>query len=643
MGDQQAVPPHGIEVVPGHLGSRVAVGTVVVVPVLGGHEGRNAQAEDAGAGGHHAAVGLFGILRYPLIEGCHTQADPDGEHVEGAGIGIVPLPHLVRRLVQVQHDGDTRHEEHQEHNPAAALVPVKLEHQAQQPQQQRQEEVVVLALVLPQRRRCVGLVSQADAVQEGDAALPVAVEHVPGQRAVDVVLAAHEIPHEVTPIHPVKLIVKEIRQVGPEGGLAVLGAADAGALAVGVFLIEVYVTLVGIGPHAREEHLALGGVDGVGGGRCLDVLPVQGSPVGAALDLIGSPVILPVQQRRGAVLLAAQIPHQGVGVVGLIFVGGRFHAGADNHDGEKGEARHQRGYAQQHRIEEHPLLFQGGEKAPEAQHQHAHQEEEGARIVRKAEAVHEDAVEPGGQLGEVRNEQVHQQEFDDYADTEDAGQLLEGQLLVQVLAVVVHEHEGRDGKEVQQVYADAQAHQEGDEHNPAVGVGFIGLLVPPAHGPEDQGREEGRHGIHFSLHGAEPEGVGEAVRQRANGAGGEDCYRLPRPHRGSHNHPPGKEHDGEIQQEDGEGAQDGVHGIHRHGGMLRIHGNGEEAGKELEHGVSRGVAHFQFIRRRNEFPAVPEGRRGLYGGKIGKGRYHQNGQPHYPVPLLEGLLLHRFK
>ena len=518
---------------------------------------------------------------------------------------------------------------------------------------------MVLALVLPQRSRCVGLVSQADAVQEGDAALPVAVEHVAGQRAVDVVLAAHEIPHEVTPVHPVELIVEEIRQVGPEGGLAVLGAADAGALAVGVFLIEVYIALVCVGPHAREEHLAFGGIDGVGRGRCFHVFPVQGCPVASALDFIGGAIVLPVQQRRGAVLLPAQVTHQGVGVVGLILVGGRLHAGADNHDGEEGEARHQRGHAQQHRIEEHFLLLQGSEQAPEAQHQHAHQEEEGARIVRQAETVHEDAVEPGGQLGEVRDKEVHQQEFDDYADTEDAGQLLEGQLLVQVLAVVVHEHEGRDGKEVQQVYADAQAHQEGDEHNPAVGVGFIGLLVPLAHGPEDQGREEGRHGIHFSLHGAEPEGVGEAVSQSTHRARGEDRYRTPdrqpvgagcdgsirhpRPDRGSHNHPSGKEHDGEIQQEDGEGAQDGVHGIHRHGGMLRIHRNGEEAGKELEHRVSRGVAHFQFIRRRNEFPAVPEGRRGLYGGKIGKGRYHQHGQPHYPVPLLEGLLLHRFK
>ena len=234
MGHEQAVLPYRIEVIVGHLRSGIAVGTVVVVPVLGGHQGRYAEAKGRSPGGHQLGIGLLGILRDPLVQGRHAQAYPDGKHVERARIGVVTFTHLVRRLVQVQHNGDARHEEHQEHQPAAALVAVKLEHQAQQAQQQRQEEVVVLALVVPQRSGGVGLVSQTDSVQEAYAAFPVAVEHVAGNGAVDVVLAAHKVPHEVAPVHPVKLIVKEIRQVGAHGGLAVLGATDAGALALGI-------------------------------------------------------------------------------------------------------------------------------------------------------------------------------------------------------------------------------------------------------------------------------------------------------------------------------------------------------------------------------------------------------------------------
>ena len=60
-------------------------------------------------------------------------------------------------------------------------------------------------------------------------------------------------------------------------------------------------------------------------------------------------------------------------------------------------------------------------------------------------------------------------------------------------------------------------------------------------------------------------------------------------------HPLGKEHDGEVEEEDGKGAQDGIHGIDGHGGVGSVYRNGEETGKKLEHRVSRGVTHFQFV------------------------------------------------
>ena len=45
-------------------------------------------------------------------------------------------------------------------------------------------------------------------------------------------------------------------------------------------------------------------------------------------------------------------------------------------------------------------------------------------------------------------------------------------------------------EKVQKVDADGEAHDEGDEHDPAVGVRRISLLVPLGHSPEYEGCEK---------------------------------------------------------------------------------------------------------------------------------------------------------
>ena len=180
----------------------------------------------------------------------------------------------------------------------------------------------------------------------------------------------------------------------------------------------------------------------------------------------------------------------------------------------------------------------------------------------------------------------------------------------------------------------------------------ISGFIPAAHGPEDQCGEKGTHGIYLALHGAEPEGVAEAICQRTNGTRAINSNRLadrsyptsyraiffegalpptiPRglrpaalqsgfssPHSTRKHQTFCKKDDGKVQEKDGEGAQDGVHGVHRHGSMLRFYADGKEARKQLEHRVSRGMSHLQLIGRRNEFSAVPERCGGFYGGKVG--------------------------
>ena len=425
----------------------------MVVPVFFGHEGGNAKAQDARADCNHLFAALEGVGD-PLVNCVHAKAYPDGKHVEGPGVGVIPFTHLVRRLVEVQHNGYARHEEHEEHYPAASLVFVELEHQAQEAKQERQEEVVVLALVFPERSRGVTLVSKPYGIQEAYAAFPVAVKDIAGNGAVDVVLAPHEVPHEVAPVHPVELIVKEVRKVCAEGGLAGFGAADPGSLAAGVHLVELHVTGVCRRPHPGEEHLAFRLVNGLRGGFGLDVLPVHGSPVGGVVKVIWSVPVLAVKKRRGAVLLTAEVTHKGVGVVRLVLVGGRFHAGADNHYGEQAEAHDQCGHAKQNRVPEYPALLEGCKESPEAKGQKGHHEKQGAAVVRQAEAVHKQAVHPCRNLRKVRDEDVNQEELYHNAYEEDADELFGGQFLVLVHAVIVHEHKGGDGKEVQKVNAD---------------------------------------------------------------------------------------------------------------------------------------------------------------------------------------------
>ena len=86
---------------------------------------------------------------------------------------------------------------------------------------------MVLAFVVFQVSRCVGLVSEAQFVEKRDSAFPVSCEHVSRARAVYVVLASCEVPHEIPPVHPVHLIVEEECEVLEECRLLVLGSGDS--------------------------------------------------------------------------------------------------------------------------------------------------------------------------------------------------------------------------------------------------------------------------------------------------------------------------------------------------------------------------------------------------------------------------------
>ena len=130
MGHQQSIRAYGIQIVVGYLHSRPAVAPVMVIPLLGAHEGGNAEANQCRRGSYGGGVLILQSSCYPRIYGGNSEADPYCEGIERAGIGIIPLPDLERRLVEVHHNSYSRHEKEQESQPAAPLVPVELEQQA---------------------------------------------------------------------------------------------------------------------------------------------------------------------------------------------------------------------------------------------------------------------------------------------------------------------------------------------------------------------------------------------------------------------------------------------------------------------------------------------------------------------------------
>ena len=75
---------------------------------------------------------------------------------------------------------------------------------------------MVLALVVLQDIRRIALVPEPQLVNRLYAAFPVPIELVSRDRAVYIILPSGEVPHEVSPIHPVHLEIEEEVQVGPE-------------------------------------------------------------------------------------------------------------------------------------------------------------------------------------------------------------------------------------------------------------------------------------------------------------------------------------------------------------------------------------------------------------------------------------------
>ena len=118
----------------------VASAAVVVIPGLAHHLYGDEQRHRRHAYGQGEGL----PLQFPgeqIRDGHHAESAPDGEGVERACVRVVALTGLHWRLVEIENDGQSCHEEKEEDHPEllyASLAVVGLPEEAYQAQQQGQ-------------------------------------------------------------------------------------------------------------------------------------------------------------------------------------------------------------------------------------------------------------------------------------------------------------------------------------------------------------------------------------------------------------------------------------------------------------------------------------------------------------------------
>src|SRR6185437_1891046 len=314
---------------------------------------------------------------------------------------------------------------------------------------------------------------------------------------------------------------KEILDVVGHGGI--IPFLQAGKTTVDVDLTAV----VGRTPHAREE---MGGrriapVGGIFSARYLVAMRSFDHEVairdGRRLVLeIGT-----VEDGPVAILVAAEIAYEIDGIVHIIHIHGDVGIGPDHRGEICGVAEEHKGEAPQPDLQ---IIFVLPDSPADTEHEGGGQreEEEGeAREKGQVELVDEEDIEIGGALDGILDHEFLHESGDGAADDEGDEAAPEGRLIP---FKIVNHHDGGDGQQVEKVDADGQPHHIKDKDDPAVGVRFIGIVLPFEDGPENEGGEEGGGGIDLTLYGAIPIRIAKGAGHGADHAGGHDqkCLKL---------------------------------------------------------------------------------------------------------------------
>ena len=110
------------------------------------------------------------------------------------------------------------------------------------------------------------------------------------------------------------------------------------------------------------------------------------------------------------------------------------------------------------------------------------------RVEGHAQRVDEEQFEPAAHFHDTRHDAVEYGCYQ-YARSEQCQQGASG-IGVGYFLVVVYQYDGGQAEQVQQVHADTQTGQVGNENQPAITVRLVGNVLPFQYEPEYDGSEQ---------------------------------------------------------------------------------------------------------------------------------------------------------
>ena len=379
-----------------------------------------------------------------IEQSIHTEPHPDRERIKGADVGIIPFSRLQRCLVQVHNNGHPCEEEQQHHDAPVPQVFGELVNQTNEPEKHGQQEQFVHGLVHRHTTGQLVLITKSLGIDEFQTRVPVPVEY--STVTLYVVLSTSEIPHEIAPVHPIRLVVHEEAHVLPLRGLIddrgfafAISGTNANAFEVAPALV--FLDVAGLAAvHAGEEHGEFGLVYRFGLFAIIgDHVFMRDLQTGLALHIVfGAPSIvellihfvalhhfvggcvyggsifpsithftipeLACEQRPITILFAVQIAQQVEDVLGIVLIDRGVRIAAD-HDQCVGAVTHQdHTYTKDDRVQDHLPLTLAPKKAPHHQAQNKQAIHEISGIERHAHIIHEKQLELACHFHDTRND-----------------------------------------------------------------------------------------------------------------------------------------------------------------------------------------------------------------------------------------------
>ena len=365
-----------------------------------------------------------------------------------------------------------------------------------------------MAFVFLQFRRQQTLVTQHRVVDKRYTAYPVALRDV--AVALQVILTAHKVPHEVAPVHEVDLIAKEEPEVLAECRTIVglLLAAVVVTHATAFYVCPLFVcphmaALTRI--HTREQHAELRHILVARLIACDDIMVFLAfflrsrsilrvtfflyghAHVAFYTQLYRRIVGLAVEQRTIAVLLTVQVVFQAEHIVGAVLIHRRVGVRTNHQRRITAVAHQDHSYHHSRRMQPapelapftfllQPLTFLARvPNSPYQQRYYHHQTYPHTGVERTAQAVDKRQLKPADQRRQTGDNTVQNHQQHRTRSQEGIYQAFPTEL---IFAEVVHQSDGRYRQQVQQVDTYTQTHQVGNSYQPFVATLFVGLLVP---------------------------------------------------------------------------------------------------------------------------------------------------------------------